>query len=507
MKKYNLAILAASTLLFAIGCDTDYINDPDNPTSAPSSQVFSNAQFDLAYELNDQWVAGRGTLQISQYWNSEFYSDESRYALRTSMVDDMWEWPYRVLTDLKEVIDLNTDPINAPLMLQYGTNSDQIQVSRILMAYTFSKLVDTFGDVPYWSYGQMENQDFQALRLKDGVSSPGYTDATIIYEDMLVELADAAGKLDPSGTTMPSGDNIYGGSNAQWIKFAHSLRLRLASHLLDVNPTLANSVFAESDASAFTSNEDNALFMFGTTDIVGGPWHNAFTVEARRDFTPSLSFTDLLYNRVGPFTGAGMEDPRIDSFFDKYVDPEEGVADEVYGIPYGFGNTVLRAVENEGIPHSDILKPDFSQPILTYAEIEFIRSEFNGWNQANYENGVTASMEYWGIDAADISAYVGALPAASEETVLTQQYIGLYMDGLEAWNLYRRTGFPNTLTVPGDTFGDATFTTLVPGLNAIPSRVTYPQNEQLLNRTNWDAARSSLSDGDAMTSKIFWDVD
>ncbi|MGJ8736539.1 SusD/RagB family nutrient-binding outer membrane lipoprotein [Zobellia laminariae] len=509
MKKYNLAILAASTLLFVVGCDTDYINDPDSPASAPSSQVFSNAQFDLAFELNDQWVAGRGTLQISQYWNSADYTDESRYALRTSMVDDMWEEPYRILSDLKKVIDLNTDSESAPLMLQYGSNSDQISIARILMAYTFSKLVDTFGDVPYWSYGQIDNPDFQALRLEEGVASPGYTDAATIYEDMLSELAEAANTIDASGTTMPTGDNIYGGDNAKWIKFAHSLRLRLASHILDVNPTLANAVFAQSDASAFTSNDDNALFMFGTTDIVGGPWHDAFTVSARRDFGPSLSFTDLLYNRVGPFTGAGMEDPRIESFFDKYVSPapESIVADEVYGIPYGFGNSVARAVTNEGVPDAEIIKPDFSQPILTYAEIEFIRSEFNGWDQATYESGVTASMMYWGIDAAAITAYVATLPAASEETVLTQQYIGLYMDGLEAWNLYRRTGFPNTLTVPGDTFGDATFTTLVPGLDAIPSRVTYPQNEQLLNRTNWDAARSALTDGDAMTSKIFWDVD
>ncbi|MUH35644.1 SusD/RagB family nutrient-binding outer membrane lipoprotein [Zobellia amurskyensis] len=501
MKKYSLATLAASALLFVIGCDTDYINDPDNPASAPSTQLFSNAQFDLAWELNDEWVAARGTLQISQYWNSTFYTDESRYALRTSMVDDMWEWPYRILTDLKEVIELNTDAVNAPLMLQYGSNNDQIQVSRILMAYTFSKLVDTFGDVPYWSYGQMENQDFQALRLKDGVTSPSYTDAETIYEDMLAELADAASKLDPSGTTMASGDNIYGGSNAKWIKFAHSLRLRLASHILDANPTLANSVFTQSDASAFTSNEDNALFMFGTTDIVGGPWHDAFTVNARRDFAPSLSFTELLYNRTGPFIGMDT-DPRVESFFDTRLD-----ATEVVGIPYGFGNTVARAVNDEGIPDAEILKPDFSQPILTYAEIEFIRSEFNGWDQASYENGVSASMEYWGIDATDVTAYISALPAASEETVLTQKYIGLYMDGLEGWTLYRRTGFPNTLTVPGDTFGDATFVTLVPGLDAIPSRVTYPQNEQLLNKSNWDAARGNLSDGDAMTSKIFWDVD
>ena len=80
------------------------------------------------------------------------------------------------------------------------------------------------------------------------------------------------------------------------------------------------------------------------------------------------------------------------------------------------------------------------------------------------------------------------------------------MDGLEAWTEYRRNGFPNTLTVPGDTYLTYTFNTLVTGLNTIPNRITYPQNEQLINKSNWNAARNNLSDGDTMISKLFWNV-
>ena len=125
-------------------------------------------------------------------------------------------------------------------------------------------------------------------------------------------------------------------------------------------------------------------------------------------------------------------------------------------------------------------------------------------------------MERWGVDPSAISSYVASLAPASEETVLTQKYIALYLDGLEAWTEYRRTGYPNTLTVPGDTYEyvdndgvnqTATFTTLIPGLNEIPSRVGYPQNEQLLNGSNWEEARDKYPDGDVMYSKLFWDVD
>ena len=511
--KYNL--LALTAVCFSVtSCDTDYISDPDNPEVAPSTHLINNAEFDITYELNDQWTAARGTLGFSQYWGQTFYTDENRFQLRPSQVNDFFNEPYRALTDLKEIITLNTNPETSGLTSAYGSNNNQIQATRILMAYTFSKLVDTFGPVPYWSYGQQDNEDFQALRLDEGINNPKYTNDEVIYEDILNELKEAASMMNTSETVFTEGDSYCNGNASEWIKFAHSLRLRLAAHIKNVNPTLAQQVYDESEALALTSNADNIEFTFGTNDITGGPWHQAFTVGARRDFAPTNSFLDLLYNRVGPFTAAASKDPRVDMFFDARNDTPE-----IIGVPYGFGDPATRAVIDEGIPDSEIIKPNFTQPIIEYSEIEFIRSEFEGWDQTHYTNGVQASLEKWGVSTADASTYVGSLPAATEETVLTQKYISLYMDGLEGWTEYRRTGFPKTLTVPGDTYEyesededgnittvTATFETKVPGLTEIPSRVTYPQNEQLLNNSNWDEAQNSLSEGDVMFSKIFWDV-
>jgi hypothetical protein len=504
MKTLKYIFIPVLTTALLLSCDTDYIDNPDNPIVAPSNQLMNNAQFDLAYELNDQWTAGRGTLGFAQYWAETFYTNENRYSIRTTQVDDFWEWPYRILSDLKKVIELNEDPETMENMAVFGDNNNQVQASRILMAFTFSKLVDLFGDIPYWSYGQ-QNDSFQALQLEDGINSPEYASAEEIYNDIFNELLDAANKMNTSEVVFISGDNIYNGDAAKWIKFAHSIRLRLAIHISRQNPTLAQTIYNESDSEAFTSNDDNATLTFGNDDLTGGPWHQAFTVGARRDFGPSLSFIDLLYNRTGPFSTLTDKDPRVDEFFDTREETAE-----VVGLPYGFGNATARAVEDEGIPDANIIKADFTQPLLTYSEIEFIRSEFDGWDQTHYLNGVDASMQYWGINSGDISAYIDDLPAASEENVLTQKYIALYMDGLEGWTEYRRTGFPNTLTVPGDTFGtppnEVTFITLVPGLNEIPKRITYPQKEQLLNNSNWQDAKNNLDNGDEMFSTIFWDV-
>lgn len=508
--KYKLFVFVLAASLSIISCDTDYIKDPDNPEVAPSTHLLNNAQFDMIFTLNDQWTAGRGTLGIAQYWSGTDYTEENRYQLRVNQINSLWNDPYRVLTDLKKIIELNENPETANLMTAYGSNNNQIQATRIMMAYVFSKLVDTFGHIPYWSYGQRDNTDFQGLQLEEGINSPSYTEDVIIYTDLLNELKDAADNLNLTETVFTEGDSFCDGDAAMWTKFAHSLRLRLAVHIKDVNPTLAQEVYDESKNKVLSSNSDNISFTFGTDDITGGPWHQAFTVGARRDFAPPISFTDLLYNRTGPFTSAANEDPRTEIFFNVRNNTEE-----VIGVPYGFGNGPARLIVDEGIPGPEIIRPDYTQSLIEYAEIEFIKSEFEGWDQTHYENGIKASMEKWGVEPGDIDTYVNALPTASEENVLTQKYIALYMDGLESWTEYRRTGYPQTLTLPGDTYDytdndgnpqTATFTTLIPGLNEIPSRITYPQNEQLLNNANWDNARNRFSDGDVMFSKIFWDV-
>jgi len=293
MKKIKFTFTSL-LIIILLSCDTDYINDPDNPEIAPSTQLITNAQFNLAKDLNNGWTGGRATLGFAQYWAQTFYTNENRYNLRTGQVDAIWNNPYKILADLKKVIELNEDPSTVLMMSTYGDNNNQIQASRIMMAFTFSKLVDVFGDVPYWSYGQRDNTSFEALRLSEGVVNPAYTSAEVIYTDLLAELLDAANKMDLSKKAFNNGDHIYNGDAGKWVKFAHSLRLRLAVHIKKYNNTLSTAVFNESDSKAFSSNEDDATFEYGNDDLTGGPWHEAFTVSARRDFGPSLSFTNLL---------------------------------------------------------------------------------------------------------------------------------------------------------------------------------------------------------------------
>ena len=71
------------------------------------------------------------------------------------------------------------------------------------------------------------------------------------------------------------------------------------------------------------------------------------------------------------------------------------------------------------------------------------------------------------------------------------------MDENESFANWRRSNYP-TLT-PVNYPGNVTNGT-------IPRRFTYPQGEASTNSTNYNSAVSDLSNGDKMTSRVWWDV-
>lgn len=155
-----------------------------------------------------------------------------------------------------------------------------------------------------------------------------------------------------------------------------------------------------------------------------------------------------------------------------------------------------------------VLHADATVILMDYAEVCFILSELGNWDQAQYDAGVMASLEYWGADADATAAYVAELPAANAETVMTQKYIALYMNGYEAWAEWRRTGYPKSIIQVGDLTGPTvagtaiTFTAIVG--DAIPRRLTYPAQEYTINQANVEAAASTIG-GDQFSTKLIWD--
>ncbi|WP_262712549.1 SusD/RagB family nutrient-binding outer membrane lipoprotein [Arachidicoccus ginsenosidivorans] len=91
------------------------------------------------------------------------------------------------------------------------------------------------------------------------------------------------------------------------------------------------------------------------------------------------------------------------------------------------------------------------------------------------------------------------------EAIITQKYIASnQVFGLEAWNEFRRTGYPKSSASPLNNAVNS-FVSLLSqstAANKLPNRIRYPQSEQTYNEKNWKAAGGDKIN--VFTDKIFW---
>ena len=499
--------------------------NPNDPEVVPTANIFASATKSYVDFSRNDFNSGRLAQNWVEYWGQTAYADEDRYLYRETSAESIYQNTYLVATDFKAIIDFNTDEATRDDAAASGDNDNQIAASRIMLSYMFYELTNFFGDVPYYSYGS-EDEDFQALSVDQDLN-PVFAPQEKIYADILKELRESADMINVNASVFTSGDNIFNGDAAKWKKFANSLILRVANNLSDVDATTANSaISAAIQSGIMTSNADNAVQSYETTDLNASPWWRAFI--GRTDFAVTAPFINLLKGETGSFgldprlfemaapISVGIQDIKDDNYTVS-TDP-----DDYEGAPYAFRNMNALPFSVYSFMSSKVLKPDYGEVLMEYSEVAFILSEQNGFDQANYEEGVRASMEKWGVAEADIISYLSTLPAASEENVLNQKYIALYMQPNTAYAMYRKTGYPNILLLPGDTVNlpdnqveaqsednrieSYTFESGVNGVTDLPFRLRYPQILQTLNGANRSDAASDLENGDTILSKLFWDV-
>lgn len=532
MKKliYKASILSALSIVSftTTGCRQDFaeINtNPNQPTVGPTSAILNSAVKELLDTTRGVFSSARMFLPWVQYSAQVNYTDEDRYRFRENVNQSLYRDYYLVAQDFKAILDINSDPEKAKADIVNGSSTNQIAMSRIMLSYIFSQLADIYGDVPYYSYGNSD-PDFQALNIDEN-RTPKFASQEKIYTDILNELKAASEMMDTSVPVFvgshTSGDAIFGGDSSKWKKFANSLRLRIANRLKGTIPSAQQHISEAIASGVMTSNDDNATLTYETNATFAAPFYRGFIVGNREDMHVADTFVKALKGEKGNF---GV-DPRLQ----KMVAPkgttireaasnsytESADIKQYVGMPYGVENAEApKQMENKktSMFSYSVMRPDATLVFMEYAEVEFLLSEANGWSQTNYENGIRASMESWGVAAADIDAYIANIPAASQENVLTQKYFALYMQPMEAWSEYRRTGYPNFLLKPGQENnylvaaenGSMTYTfqSLVAGLTDLPSRVTYPTNLATLNSANYKEAQTSVG-GDQMSTKLIWD--
>jgi hypothetical protein len=524
MKKTIISLLSSAMLLTVlVSCTNDLEKINENPNGAevlsvPAFGVFNGANKFLMDASRGSFSSGRMALPWMQYSAQRNYTEEDRFQFRTNVNQSLFRDYYLVAQDYKTIIDANTNPETKIANAKYGNNDNQIAAARVMLAYTFLQLVDSYGDVPYYSYGN-NDPDFQALQLTGNYLKPKFAKQDKIYADLMKELKEAAAMVVVGEPVFTQGDVLFGGNAAKLKKFANSLRLRIATRVNGVVPGAATHIAEAIAGGVMTSNVDNVGVKYENNTVNPSPFYFDFYISNRTDFAIANTFVDLL---KGNFAGIPL-DPRLQKMAAPNTASKTAVKDKTYaetadltkyvGMPYGI-TSAQAAGQRTGTSFwsSNVLRADYTEIFMEYAEVEFLLAENNNWNVTNYKNGITASMTRWGVAPATIASYTAAITTTSKRQVLTQKYIALFMQPYEAWAEYRRTGFPDTLLQPGGTYalntpiaGATTYVfTALNGLSAMPTRFAYPVNLAQLNGANYEAASASMG-GDLLTSKLIWD--
>ena len=511
-KNKNYLVLLASGALALGGCtdSLEAINEnPNAPEKVPTYSLLYAAEKGMMTNMRDEWMGGQTTQLFAQHFAQRGYTSESRYSLRPSTSSNYFRYLYGNLTDLQKIIKIaEDDALKGSYSADSGLPENQVQVARILKSYVFQFMTDLWGPVPYNSYGDKENENFQALKAEvedGGITSPKYASEEAIYKDLLKELKDAAEKIDVSEKSFNQYDRIYSGNSEKWKKLANSLRLRIAMRMMDKDAALAKQHIDEAIAGGvFTSNEDNAKYTYEKLSSKASHWFKDFTESGRNDYTVSIPFEEILKGKKGPFKD--LVDPRIKKFLEPTASGEyKGMP---YGIPQGMAPTPSAAA-------SDLSKeirenPEFPEYLMEYAEVEFLLSKYKNNDDTHYKNGIRASMEKWGVPADEIATYLVGVPAANDENLAVQRYIAAFMQPEEAWSVYRESGYPNTLIEAGDVIyttssgEEIKFQPLDDQVTKIPSRLQYPDKEQNYNSINYFDAVKMIGGKDDLASKVWW---
>lgn len=390
-------------------------------------------------------------------------------------------------------------------------------IAKIWKVQLYHRITDYWGPIIYSEFN-------------NGETKVPYDSQESIYKDFFQTLDEAVGVLEQNtgNSAFAASDLIYEGNVNQWLKFANSLRLRLAMRVSYVEPALAQTE-AEKAINAtgglIINNEDNANVK--TNSLSRQPYG---TITQWHEFRASAAMTSALN---------GYQDPRREHYLDEsenggYYGARNGLPKTDKGTflnpNYSYMDSKWMSLEGEGT------NPDIR--VMNAAEIYFLLAEgaLRGWNMNGtaeefYDDGIRASLtEVSDATSQEINSYINSsdTPAAMDdpvnnydsppvfnvpvdfqtgagfetklEQIISQKWLALYPDGWEIWAERRRTNYPDLYPI---------IESLNPDIprNEFPQRVVFVPGERQNNTSAVEEAINNLLDGpDNGATKVWWDT-
>lgn len=417
---------------------------------------------------------------------------------------------------------LNTNFNAARLASKNTDNPVPFAIAKVLRVASMSRVTDTYGPIPYTKLGTSTTTEIP------------YDSQETVYNAFFDELGEALKDLNdnPNVKLLPTIDNVYAGNIKQWIKFANSLKLRLAIRIAYANPTKAKQMAEEAvdpaNGGVIETNEDNAAWNYFKS--ITNPIYTA------------TRYNQVLGTETGGDTHAaadiicymnGYKDNRREKYF---------IASMWPGYQYVGLRRGIEIPDHAAIGHkySGVkVLPTSSILWMNACEVAFLRAEgaaifdFNMGGSAEefYNEGIRLSFAQWGADGADAymndatsvpTTYIdpavtntysnpistitikwdnSADKETKQERIIVQKWVANWQLGNEAWADYRRTGYPKL--IPATTAGNKSGG--IVDSNKGARRMPYPLDEYNTNAKNVEEAVSKyLKGADNMATDLWW---
>ena len=455
----NSPTVPVTTLLptTTIGLGFANSNDLSRATSALVQHIAGVANQTAAYDVYNLDGA------FDNQWNGEIYGV--------------------TLSDLQIIIDQNA-----------ATSPAYSGIAKLEMAYIYSIATDLWGEVPYsqaamgtkFLFPRFDKQE----DIYQGNAALGITSLFDLVKSGLADLAKTSNVFVPS-----TDDIVYKGVLNKWVKMGNTLLLKFALQISNPNPALAKSTiqsvitgnnYINSNDLDFevpfgpTVGNQNALFTFNNLNRTGDQ------MLSNRLLTLEKSLNDTL--RLSKFftktrTTAGNPNTHL-----RFVAFDNGSTAAVPALATRSKyNAYLTGAAGGGDTTATGVGGGASIKLLTNFQVQFILAESalilgtTGDPNLYYQAGIKANMQKIGMTDAEIANYfatnptvvtLSGTPEQMRQQIITQKYIAWIGNGIEAYNDYRRTGYP-VLTLVNNPSGD--------NPNVIPTRLPYTTAELAAN--------------------------
>lgn len=337
-----------------------------------------------------------------------------------------------------------------------------------------------------------------------------------------------------------------------WIRFANSLKLRIAMHCVKVEPQLAQQWAEEAVAGGVIDNTDQEFCLMGMQLGFSHPLNMIWISWG--DARLSASFESLLMSLDHPYTKGerpfflNNSGAIINTKTEERLEEGTRIVGLREGIHPGMGqSTATNPMLAYSVFDVDLMSraPLY---LMKLSEVDFLRAEgaIRGWNMGGsaqffYERGIRLGYlfertrerlhrEYDGMmdeylaraepvpytyhdplgNVADEPSVTkigvkwneGDSPETKLEKIITQKYIASFPNSFEPWVDLRRTGYPKLFPVLNADEGDGTLK-----FGDIIRRAPFPDTDDASVSDIIATGLDALGGEDYQATRLWWDID